>query len=425
MRWRRRISISSRGVAQQPEDRPVLPRVPRPRLLEHPAHLVVGQPAGALDHRLGEAPRAHLPIAADVEERRQREARHPGAQRAEAVGQPLREHRHRALGEVDAGAAAVGLEVEGAALAHVVRHAGDVDPEPEGAAGETLERDRVVEVARALAVDGHDHRAAQVLAARPIVRRRVGRAARRLAPRRLGDLLGNAVVAQHHQHVDARRVRAAEHLDDPAARRAAAAAGGLDRHHDELVLEQLLAALDLDVEAGLGIEGHQPAAVAAQLERAHRRLHLAVEDLDHRRLGQALAARRRLALQRLEHHGVAVGGALERPARDVEARLAARPGAGQRVAALEGLDHAHRPLAVPHGVDPPRPLDQLARRPRAGRGRSGPPRETRRRRSAPARAPRRRGGPPAPPARGARRASGPRRRAVGRAAGNAGAGSSV
>ena len=79
-----------------------------------------------------------------------------GPERAEVVREPLGEHREGAVGEVDRGPPLEGLGVEGAAGADVVRDVGDVDADPEAAAGKLLGLDRVVEVAGGLAVDRDD-----------------------------------------------------------------------------------------------------------------------------------------------------------------------------------------------------------------------------------------------------------------------------
>ncbi len=57
-------------------------------------------------------------------------------------------------GKVDRRRPLVGLGVERAALGHVVRHVGDVHAEPEVAVRQPVDRNRVVEIARVLAVDG-------------------------------------------------------------------------------------------------------------------------------------------------------------------------------------------------------------------------------------------------------------------------------
>ena len=77
-------------------------------------------------------------------------------------------HVDGALGKVHRRAALVGLLVERAAFGHVVRDVGDVDAEPVVAVRQLLDRDRVVEVARVLAVD-RDGRARSRKSVRPLM----------------------------------------------------------------------------------------------------------------------------------------------------------------------------------------------------------------------------------------------------------------
>ena len=77
------------------------------------------------------------------------EAAEPGCER-------LGKHVDRALGKVHRRAALVRLAIERAALLHVVRHVGDVDAQPVVTVRQPLDRNRVVEIARVLAVDGDD-----------------------------------------------------------------------------------------------------------------------------------------------------------------------------------------------------------------------------------------------------------------------------
>ncbi len=140
----------------------------------------------------------------------QREHRRDGAallvraQRAEVVREALGEHGDRAVGEIDRRAALERLGVEGAADGNVVRHVRDVDADPEGAAGQLLRLDRVVEVARGLAVDGHDRAAREVRAELPLVLPHVAARGLGLGDDRLGILPRDAPLAGHDLDVDAR-----------------------------------------------------------------------------------------------------------------------------------------------------------------------------------------------------------------------------
>ncbi len=86
-------------------------------------------------------------------------------QRADAVGQRLRQHRHDEAGEVDRRGALGGLFVERRSRAHVVRDVGDRDHQAEAfAIGLAIHR--VVEILGVLAVDRDQWQLAQVDARR-------------------------------------------------------------------------------------------------------------------------------------------------------------------------------------------------------------------------------------------------------------------
>ena len=126
-----------------------------------------------------------------------------------------------ALGEIHRGAALVGLDVERAALRHVVRDVGDVHAEPEVPVRQPVERDRVVEVAGVLAVDGDGRAAAGSRCGRSMSRFvDLGAQALRLCDRVLGVRVGDAELADDDLGVDARLVDVAEHFRDPAERAA-------------------------------------------------------------------------------------------------------------------------------------------------------------------------------------------------------------
>ena len=129
------------------------------------------------------------------------------------VRELLGQHGQHAAREVDGGRALARFRIEGRARPHVVAHVRDGDEEPEARAAR-LGEDRIVEVARVLAVDGDERRRAQVLA--PLERRRrhfapvaardrerfgrkfVGEAVR--GDRELDRRIRAAAVRQHAQH---------------------------------------------------------------------------------------------------------------------------------------------------------------------------------------------------------------------------------
>ena len=81
-------------------------------------------------------------------------------------------------------------------------------------------RDRVVEVARMLAVDRDGHQRPEVRAACDVLLLHGAADAARFLDRLGAVLVGNAVFADDDLVVDARLVDVAEHLDDPAERAA-------------------------------------------------------------------------------------------------------------------------------------------------------------------------------------------------------------
>ena len=207
------------------------------------------EPRARVDHRRAEVARDHLRVLVEIDLRHHRQPILLGDQRADARRQRLGQHRDRAVGQVDAAAALARLDVDRRALAHVVRDVGDRDPQARAAVGQPLDRDRVVEVARGLGVDGQERHLAQVGAIGAIdvahlLRQAVGDA-RDLG----GELLGDVGAGQHLLDLGARVVGIAEHLQHL----------GLDR-----------AARDLGVAGDLGdhrLAGQRGGDVAAQRDR--------------------------------------------------------------------------------------------------------------------------------------------------------------
>ena len=106
---------------------------------------------------------------------------------------------------------------------HVVRDVRDVHAEPVVAVRQLLDRDRIVEIARVLAVDGHGQHVAEVGAASDVAFSETADAETHRFGDRVGGVgVGDAVLADDDLGVDAGRVDVAEHLGhaaDGAARR--------------------------------------------------------------------------------------------------------------------------------------------------------------------------------------------------------------
>ena len=233
-----------------------------------------------------------LATAVDLHQARLHQPIDVRVQAADTGRQFAREHVHRPLGEVHRRGAGEAVEIERAALGHVVGDVGDVHAQPEVAVGEPLDRDGVVEVAGVLAVDGDDVPAAEVGAAGE-----VGRSDGVVAAPRLGDgiggvLVGDAVFAQDDLGVDAGIVEPAEHLDHPPRRHPGRTRPALDLHGDHVAVgrRQRIPRCHLHVGVEPGIERHDHRAAALEPDLADDLGAAPLEDLQHPALGPAVGA---------------------------------------------------------------------------------------------------------------------------------------
>ena len=127
------------------------------------------------------------------------------------------------------------LGVERRPLAHVVRDVGDRDPQPRAAVRQRLDRDRVVEVARGLGIDGRERDVAQVgaigaVGVAHLVRQAVGD-----ARDVVGERLLDVGAGQDLLDLGARVVGVAEHLEHRGLDRPVGdvgVAGDLGDHRD-------------------------------------------------------------------------------------------------------------------------------------------------------------------------------------------------
>ena len=162
-----------------------------------------------------------------------------------------------------------------------MRDVGDVDAEPVVAVLQPLDRDRVVEVARVLAVDGDRHLGPEVGPAGEVLLANLGAELARFLDGLLAVRVGDAVLADDDFGVDARRVDVADDLDDLADRAAGGRRPSRDRGRDHVVRLRvaLVARRNLDVHDQPAIERDDEAAAGAVgLEAADDRRRAALED---------------------------------------------------------------------------------------------------------------------------------------------------
>ncbi len=228
--------------------------------------------AGAVEGRLGDV------RAVEVEFDGDREALHPGLERARLVRERLGEHRLHPARDVDARPAQVGLAIEGRAGRDVGGDVRDVHPDPVPLAPEVFRGDRVVEVLRGDGVDREGGELAQVAAR---VARRVacvlpGQAVPRLRGRAL-DPRREAALEASVEHVTLEDVgRDVGSPDDPHDPRPLAAPLPRQPDEHEVAGPRVPGALEHDrpaaLEERLGRRGASASGKHADDRLAHRGL---------------------------------------------------------------------------------------------------------------------------------------------------------
>ena len=265
------------------------------------------------------------------------------AQAAEAVAQPLGQHRLDAVGEVDAVALLAGLLVQGHAVADVGGDVGDGDPD-DPAAGVLRVRigmgeDGVVVIAGVGRVDGDERQVAQVLA--PLQRRVLG--GFRLGLGLGGEAHRDAVGVDGDERRRPRLILAADALQQLAALGAVALAARLqlDLGQDQIAVLQVARLVRVEDQAvlGLAINRLDPDLAMALADHAQDAVGALAQLLDQPRLGLA-------ALQPLEADQAAVADA--RRAGDGLVAVGRQPDQRQILAALDQL---HIEIAVIVALD--------------------------------------------------------------------------
>ncbi len=206
--------------------------------LDHAIHVGVGHALDRADHAGGELGARDRAVVVELQQGALHQTILARLERADAVGQILRQHGNGAIGEINGGAAQARLAIERGIALHVMRDVGDVHLQIP-AVRAALDVDGVVKIARGFAVNGDDGKIAKIAAA---VGLRggdgLGRGLR-LVDHVFREAMRQVVLANHDFDVDAEFVRPAEDFDDAARRGHAAAREARDLHVNHGAIERV------------------------------------------------------------------------------------------------------------------------------------------------------------------------------------------
>ena len=278
-------------------------------IVDRGLRILVGEVRRDPQSRACEPPRLDLSFAADRQVAGERGAVFALLERADVGREPLGQHRHDAIGEVDAVAALPRLAIDRRSGPYVERHVGDRDDRAETAriGGIVVRRrpHRVVVIPRVRRIDRDDRQVRQVLA---LVAERQGRHPFGFGERLLRHHVGDAELVDRDQAERSRLERIAEPLGhargDP--RRPAGLLGEDEVTHlrQPRIRHRQLAPVAL-------VDGLEPQPLALAVEHAEhqrlatrQRLHRMRDETPARFLGareDAIARAERRSLAALDH----------------------------------------------------------------------------------------------------------------------------
>ena len=203
---------------------------------------------------------------------------HVGIERTDPVRKPLGKHRQDGAGEIDAGGAPQRLAIEGSAGGHVASDVRDGHHQAV-AAGRARDVDGVVEIARVLAVDGHERQVAQVAPAGDLVGVDVVRDALRGDQRRRVELVCESLRIRGSEDLEAGIAAVAQDGDDLALQRSLELAVQPDLDHVAVACARM--ARDRDVAHQIAVVGDHPLRLSLRLVDPQRELAPALDDLEH------------------------------------------------------------------------------------------------------------------------------------------------
>ena len=141
-----------------------------------------------------------FPAGEKLDERGEGQAVHPRLEAANAVAEPLGQHRDNPVGKVNAIAAEKRFTVQGPARPHIMGYIGNVHAEAPPSR-EALHIDRIVKIPGVIRIDGDDHLATQVLPSGGIARIDCLRHPLRLAEHRIRKSRGQIIAPDNRKHV--------------------------------------------------------------------------------------------------------------------------------------------------------------------------------------------------------------------------------
>ncbi len=335
----------------------------------------VGHPRVAVDHPVVQLVANDRALLVDLHPARLHQPIDVRIEAAQAGRELRREHVDRALREIHRGRAVVAFFVQGAALGHVVRDVGDVDAQPVVAVLQPLERDRVVEVAGVLAVDGDRHVRPEIGPAFQVPLLDRSAQSTRFLDRVLTVPGDDAVLAQDDLGIDARFVDGPEHLHYSPDRAPGSGRprGDFNRHHVARFSVLALAGGNLNVHDQPAVERNdEPHAGRVPVEAADRILRAPLKNPDDPAFGPSIGNPLDPRDDAIAVHGLiqvaagdedVAGHLLERPIRHDEAK-------SSRIGGDSPDDEVHpirQPITVAPGLNQLAVGDELAQQAFEGR----------------------------------------------------------
>ena len=182
--------------------------------LQHRQGFLIGKAPLGMNHGRVKLRAHHAAVGGEQELHAFGQAIHPGFERAQLVAEALGQHGDDAVHQVGGVAPLPGLGVQGGPGPDVMRHIGDVDPQFPLPVGGGLEANGVVKILGVIGVDGHDGMVAAIGAPGQFVRANLLADGNRFGEDALGKMVGQAVLAEHGEHVHAGFGGGAQHLHD-------------------------------------------------------------------------------------------------------------------------------------------------------------------------------------------------------------------